>query len=191
MDAASDARAGGHREHEWVDRVLSGDATAFSEIYGQHFPRVVAFVQKRMANGADAEDLAQETFIQVMRSIHGFERRSSLLTWIFGIAHNVCCRHVRNASRRRAKLEIVSAASEASADSRMEPRLDAAEAFRRCMVALEERGRSEDREIFRLRYADNRSIPAIAAQTGRSNDSVRRSLRRTRSALAAGARGAA
>ena len=63
------------RDRELVDRVLSGDPLAFSQIYDDYFTRVYAFVLKRVGDPAEAEDLAQETFVQLYRSLPSFEGR--------------------------------------------------------------------------------------------------------------------
>lgn len=172
------------RDRDWVQSLRAGDRTVFPEIYCEFFPRVLAFVRRRLSDSAEAEDLTQEIFIQLLRSIGCFEGRSSLLSWTFGIAHNVCCRHIRNISRRRVKLEL--ALSVDAVETRIEGELDAAESFDRCIALLETRVRHEDREIFRLRFADDLTLEAIAVRTGRSKDSVRNSLKRSRSILSVG-----
>ncbi|MFI2752515.1 sigma-70 family RNA polymerase sigma factor [Cellulomonas sp. P22] len=48
----------------------------------------------------DAEDLAQETYLRAWRSVHGFEHRASLRTWMFRIATNACLSHLAGRGRR-------------------------------------------------------------------------------------------
>jgi RNA polymerase sigma-70 factor (ECF subfamily) len=179
------------RDREWAECLRAGDPRILSEVYNEFFPRVLAFVRRRLVNSADAEDLTQEIFIQLFRSIACFEGRSSLLTWTFGIAHNVCCRHLQNLSRRRAKLDLALTLSPHVIEPRMESALDAAASFEYALELLETRVRQADREIFRLRYAENLTLQAIAAKTGRSKDSVRNSLKRSRTILSDGIPGLA
>jgi RNA polymerase sigma-70 factor (ECF subfamily) len=169
-----------------VERVVAGDPEAFDQVYEILFPRVFAFCLKRVGDRAEAEDLTQETFVQLYRSLDSFEGRSSLLSWTFGIAHNVCCRYFRHCSRwmvgpRNAR-ELDDVRSEASA----ERRLDASRVLRRCEEVLETSRREAHQEIFRLRYGQRLSIRSIAEQVGKSNDAVKVSLRRSRTALSKG-----
>jgi len=53
-----------------------------------------------MRNAQDAEDLTQEVFLRVYRSLPHFEGRSSLKTWIYRIALNTCKNEIRHRSRR-------------------------------------------------------------------------------------------
>ena len=53
------------RDQEVVRCVLGGDQDAFAEVYNAYFRRVYAFILKRVNDPAEAEDLAQETFVQL------------------------------------------------------------------------------------------------------------------------------
>lgn len=48
-----------------------------------------------------ADDLAQETYLRALKALPGFEGRSSVRTWLLGIARRVCADHVRRLVRRR------------------------------------------------------------------------------------------
>ena len=69
------------RDHEVVRRALVGDQDAFAVIYNAYLPRVHAFTSKRVGDPIEAEDLAQETFLQLYRSLESYEGRSSLPTY--------------------------------------------------------------------------------------------------------------
>lgn len=183
----SGERAEGGRERElaWVERIRRGDESAFAEIYDAYFPRVYAFVLKRIGDPAEAEDLTQETFVQLYRSLDSYEGRSSLMTWTFGIAHNVCSRFFRHCSRWMVGPRDARVLEERPVDAAIENRLDAVRALERCSEALESERRPAHQEIFRLRYAESEPIRAIAKRLGKSNEAVKVSLRRSRNALAA------
>jgi RNA polymerase sigma factor (sigma-70 family) len=174
------------RDEAWVARVRAGDQRAFSEIYEAFFPRVYAFILKRIGDPAEAEDLTQETFVQLHRSIPSYEGRSSLLTWTFGIAHNVCSRYFRHCSRWMVGPKDARELEDAPTDAAIERRLDATHLLERCDEVLETGRRPAHREIFRLRYAESQSIRSIAKKTGKSSEAVKVSLRRSRNLLAEG-----
>jgi RNA polymerase sigma factor (sigma-70 family) len=166
-----------------VQRVLAGDQTAFSEIYDAYAPRVHGYIMKRVGDFPEAEDLTQETFVQLYRSLDSFEGRSSLLTWTFGIAHNVCSRYFRHCSRWMVGPKNARELDDHPSDAAIERRLDAAHVLERCDVVLEAGRRPAHREIFRLRYAESQSIRTIAKQVGKSSEAVKVSLRRSRNLL--------
>ena len=174
------------RDMAWVTRVRAGDQAAFSEIYDAFFPRVYAFVFKRIGDAAEAEDLTQETFVQLYRSLPSFEGRSSLLIWTFGIAHNVCSRYFRHCSRWMVGPKDARELEDHPSDAAIESRLDAVHLLERCDEVLEASRRPAHQEIFRLRYAESQSIRSIAKQVGKSSEAVKVSLRRSRNVLVDG-----
>ena len=174
------------RDDAWVARVRSGDQRAFSEIYEAFFPRVYAFILKRIGDQAEAEDLTQETFVQLHRSLPSYEGRSSLLTWTFGIAHNVCSRYFRHCSRWMVGPKDARELEDAPSDAAIERRLDATHLLERCDEVLEAGRRPAHQEIFRMRYAESQSIRSIAKKVGKSSEAVKVSLRRSRNLLAEG-----
>jgi RNA polymerase sigma-70 factor (ECF subfamily) len=174
------------QDQRTVDRVLAGDQDAFSEIYNAYFRRVYAFTLKRVGDPTEAEDLTQETFVQLYRSLQSYEGRSSLLTWTFGIAHNVCSRYFRHCSRWMVGPRDARVLEEHPVESTIERRVDAARVLDRCDRILARSRRPAHQEIFHLRYGQSHSIRAIAAKVGKSNEAVKVSLRRSRSALSEG-----
>jgi RNA polymerase sigma factor (sigma-70 family) len=180
------SRTGRRWDQEIVRCVLSGDQEAFSEIYNSNFRRIYAFILKRVGDPAEAEDLTQETFVQLYRSLASYEGRSSLLTWTFGIAHNVCLRFYRHCSRWMVGGRNARELEEYPVESTIERRIDAARVLDRCGEVLELARRPAHQEIFHLRYRESHSIRTIAEKVGRSNEAVKVSLRRSRAALTDG-----
>lgn len=80
------------REHfaDLMNRVADHqDRSAFADLFAFFAPRVKAYVLRLGANGAQAEELAQEVMITVWRKAHLFDRtQASVSTWIFRIARN-------------------------------------------------------------------------------------------------------
>lgn len=92
LDGAQ-ARLTGHARQEvkLARRVAAGDRKAAAEFVDAHGGRVHALA-RRFAAGADAEDLTQEIFIDIFRSLGGFQGRSQLSTWVYRVAVNHCLR---------------------------------------------------------------------------------------------------
>jgi RNA polymerase sigma-70 factor (ECF subfamily) len=171
---------------ETVKRVLEGDQDAFGEIYDAYFRRVFAYALKRVGDRTEAEDLTQETFTQLYRSLESYEGRSSLLTWTFGIAQNVCSRYFRHRSRWMVGSRGDIALDERQIESTSERRVDAVRVLDHCDRVLASSRRPSHQEIFHLRYGESQSIRAIAGKVGKTKDAVKVSLRRSRAALADG-----
>ena len=90
------------REASLLERHRQGDALAFGELY-QEFEAMVYNLALRMSgNPADAEDIAQETFIRAYRHLKKFKGKSSLKTWVFRIALNCSNTRLRRRARRLA-----------------------------------------------------------------------------------------
>jgi RNA polymerase sigma-70 factor (ECF subfamily) len=172
------------RDAKLVQRINSGDPDAFEELHTLYRERVYRFALKRLRDASEADDVCQDTFLQLYRCIGTFEGRSSLLTWIFGVAYHQICRRFRRRSLEDLSLDAPEAAEARAESVPADRRLDAARAQRECGRVLSERINESQREVFNLRYASNYSTRDIATQLGKSTQAVKISLFRTRRALA-------
>src|SRR5215467_14696514 len=75
-------------EASLLDSLRAGDETAFTALVEQYHPSLVRLAQLYIQDGAIAEELAQETWLAVLKGLSSFEGRSSLKTWIFTILTN-------------------------------------------------------------------------------------------------------
>lgn len=71
----------------------------FFQIYDQYYKRVRNFILASVRDEWAADDLTQDTFIRVHKSLPGLKDSSKLSSWIFRIAHNLCQDHFRNLRR--------------------------------------------------------------------------------------------
>lgn len=74
------------QEVELIERLKAGEEAAFKELVLIHQDKVYNTALGVVQNAEDAEDVAQEVFIQVYRSIHQFKGESKLSTWLYRIA---------------------------------------------------------------------------------------------------------
>ncbi len=70
-------------------RAQSGDATAFEELYRQNSRRVYGLCLRMVSDPFEAEDLAQEAFLQLFRKIHTFRGESAFSSWLHRLTANV------------------------------------------------------------------------------------------------------
>jgi len=81
------------------------DDRPFQELFQRYQSVVWRVCYSYMRNKQDAEDLTQEVFLKVYRSLQQFEGRSSFKTWIYRVAINSCQNEIRRLSRRPQEAE--------------------------------------------------------------------------------------
>lgn len=72
----------------------------FPALYSEYYPKIVGYL-RRLVGDAEAEDVAQEAFVKVSRSLESFRGESQLSTWIYRIATNTAMDHLRKPSTKR------------------------------------------------------------------------------------------
>lgn len=84
----------------WVRASQSGDPTAFARLVGRHQRMIHALAYRMTGSLAEAEDLAQESFIAAWDQLGGFRGEASFSSWLYRIAMNRCLNWRARASRR-------------------------------------------------------------------------------------------
>jgi RNA polymerase sigma-70 factor (ECF subfamily) len=84
------ARQAEEDEARLVERLVARDERAFNTLVLTYERRVFALVLRMIGHRAEAEDLAQEVFVQVFKAVGSFRGESKLSTWIYRIAINLC-----------------------------------------------------------------------------------------------------
>jgi RNA polymerase sigma-70 factor (ECF subfamily) len=92
---ATESAAG---DRELVERLLRGDEDAFRELVRLHDGGLRRMARLYVAD-AVADDVVQDTWVTVVRGIGGFQGRSSLKTWVYGILVNVARRRAQREGR--------------------------------------------------------------------------------------------
>lgn len=121
-------------DRELVEAAQSGDVEAFGALVRRHQRRVYRLALHLVRNAAEAEDVAQDTFVRAYGALDRFDGRSEPFTWIYRIAVNLSL----NAIRARKSTDRASAPD----DPRVEPLL----VERRAKLASPEAAR-EDKEL--------------------------------------------
>jgi RNA polymerase sigma-70 factor (ECF subfamily) len=93
----------GHPDLALAERCRQGATGAFEELYRAHAPRLFGLAC-RMVGRTDAEDLLQEIFLTAHRKLASYKGESSLGTWLFRLAANMCVDHLRRQSTRVAQV---------------------------------------------------------------------------------------
>ena len=86
-------------EQALVEQCRRQDFEAFGRIVDAYQSRVFGFVKRMLPSDEEAMDVTQEVFIKAYQAVSRFDGRSSLRTWLFKIAYNLCVDRARRADR--------------------------------------------------------------------------------------------
>lgn len=84
-------------------RVKQGDTTAFTELVEKYKQPVMNLAYRTVRDMTEAEDLAQNVFVQVYKSASRYKSTAKFSTWLFTIARNLCLNEIRRRSRHPAE----------------------------------------------------------------------------------------
>src|SRR5262249_12938874 len=82
-------------DHELAQKAAEGDMDAFEQLYQRHNRRVYSLCLRMTGSVSEAEDLAQEVFIQLFRKIGSFRGESAFTTWLHRLTVNQVLMHFR------------------------------------------------------------------------------------------------
>ncbi len=149
-----------------------GSAEAFTELFARYREPIYGFFRRRLDNAARAEELAQETFIAILRGIERYEPRALFRTYLYGITLKQLMAERRKASR-------APGGADANADPSQDCDPDAGLWVRRALEQIE----PGEREVLMLREYEQLSYEDIAAVLRLPVNTVRSRLFRARMAL--------
>ena len=96
-------------EQDFINQLMAGKEVAFSKLLDDYQQKVFGTCISFIPNKEDAEDVAQEVFLEVFKSISKFKGDSKLSTWIYKIATNKCLEFIRkkNTKKRFAFMQTI------------------------------------------------------------------------------------
>ena len=90
-----------------VARCVAGEAEAFKELYDAHATRLYNLAYRMAGTAVEAEDLLQEIFLQAFRKLSSYKGESTIGTWLYRLAVNLCLDRLRS---RQGKMDRVTVA---------------------------------------------------------------------------------
>jgi RNA polymerase sigma-70 factor (ECF subfamily) len=97
-----------------IQRCLHGDQSAWDLIVRQYWRKVFNVAYKFVGRHDEAEDLAQDIFLKVFKSLDTFDRRANFQTWLISVSRNLCIDHYRSVRKERETINRDVDASELS-----------------------------------------------------------------------------
>ncbi|MCA9581809.1 MAG: sigma-70 family RNA polymerase sigma factor [Myxococcales bacterium] len=173
-------------------RLRRREEAAFSEFVRQNQDQVFGIVFRYLRNRAEAEDVAQEVFVTVFKSIEGFRGESKISTWLFRIATNHAKNRLRYRGRRahgrHREFEAVAeyAVDDGGVLGERPPRPDEAAAgyelegtIGNALATLD----PDHRKLIVLREIEGRTYEEMITMTGLAPGTLKSKLHRARHAL--------
>ena len=164
-----------------IHKCLNGEKEAFGFLVDKYKASVHAFAYSQLWNFHDAEDIAQEVFLQAFRKLHTLRRWDSFLAWLYVITSNLCKKFIRQQSKQpdREFVEDIEPAilERPSVNSYQEEQ--AFESLYEALASLPEMYR----QVLTLYYLGGMSSEGVARFLGTSPSNVRQRLSRARSKL--------
>ncbi len=165
----------GASDESLVKRAQQGDQQAFLALYNRYLDKVYNRVKSRIPHQY-AEDVTQDIFISVLRSLPRFELRSRFSTWLYTIVN----RHIADFYRHRHRHEELHAVSLEKADNLVSTsnnthaRSDERALIQRALLNLP----AHYQEVILMRFADGLTFAEIAEERGQSLEAVKSLYRR-------------
>jgi RNA polymerase sigma-70 factor (ECF subfamily) len=169
-----------------IQRALHGDQAAWDLIVRQHWRRVFNVAYKFVGTHDQAEDLAQDIFLKVFKSLDTFDRRANFQTWLTSVSRNLCIDHYRSVRKERETIdrnvdanELTPASNDESPIAALEQR-DRVTLLRQALAALP----PALRKAVVMRDLQELSYQEIADTLGLPEGTVKSRINRGRAELA-------
>lgn len=167
-------------EHILIARAQQGDLDAFRQIYDLYLRRVISHVGRIMGPGPEVEDVVQNVFIQVHRSLPSFNGDAKFSTWLYRVTWNVTVSYLR----RRAPTVDLPALKQFAASDEEWNRLVARDKLRTLHAGIADLP-PDYREAFTLFELEGIALNEIAEMKQESINTIASRVRRARERLRA------
>jgi len=88
-----------------IERCLRGDQHAWEQIVRLHWRKVFNVAYKFVGKHDEAEDLTQDIFLKIFKSLETFDRRANFQTWLISVSRNLCIDHYRSVRKERETID--------------------------------------------------------------------------------------
>jgi RNA polymerase sigma-70 factor, ECF subfamily len=100
-----------------VEKAIQRDKDAYASLFDIHFDRIFRYIQHRVCNKSDSEDIAQEVFIKGWKAISKYKITGApFITWLFAIANNLICDYFRSQKNKSVPLDENTTSGDEQAD---------------------------------------------------------------------------
>ena len=171
-------------DQDLIAKVLDGDTNAFSVLVNRYKDLVFSLSLKMLKNREEAEEISQDAFIKVYKSLHKFKGDSKFSTWIYKVVYNSCLDRLKQYKKNYALVPIdeFNENQVKTLDNAFDALVsqDRKNAIQACLNKLP----SEDSFLLTLYYFEEQSLEEISKIVGLTGNNVKVKLFRSRKKLA-------
>ncbi len=163
-----------------LEKIAEGSEAALGEFYRQFEKRIFAFAQIRLNDFHEAADLLNEVMLEVWRGAGRYEGRSSVTSWVFGIAHHKVIDRLRKKGKHH--WEELESAETVESDQNLEDLLNHAqlgEHIQRCMEKLSD----DHRQVVHLAFFEDLSYREVGQIMGSPEGTIKARMFHAKQAL--------
>jgi RNA polymerase sigma-70 factor (ECF subfamily) len=168
----------------YITKVLEGDTSAFSVLVDRYKDLIYTLALRMIKNREEAEEVSQDTFIKVYKSLAKFKGDSKFSTWIYKVTYNTCLDRLKKLKRTQNTVTINEFTEHEvkTLDNALETleTKERKQAIQECISLLP----SNDSFLLTLYYFEEQSLDEIAKVVGLKPNNVKIKLYRSRKKLA-------
>lgn len=167
----------------YIKKTLEGDSSSFGVIVNKYQNMVFALALKMLKHREESEEVSQDTFIKVYKSLSKFNGESKFSTWIYRIAYNTCLDRIKKNTKYNNNVEINEITSSQIIQS--ENIFDSIESKERSVIVKEcmDKLSEDERVIIHLFYFEELSLKEIVEIVSMTEGNVKVKLFRARKKL--------
>jgi len=161
-------------DQDLVTRAQKHDEEAFAQLYEKYFEQIYRYILLKMGDSHEAEDLTQQVFLKVLKSIDSFKWKENIpfLAWLYRIAHNQTVDYLRKKSRQSTgPLEEADLSAEEFGSNPQEAAEVSYDMDR--LSAATMKLTSAQREVIALRFTSELPIAEVSRIMGKSEGAVK------------------
>ncbi|WP_324313361.1 RNA polymerase sigma factor [Xanthomarina sp.] len=173
-----------NKDQNQINQVLEGNTNAFGVLVDQYKDLVFTLALRMLKNREEAEEVSQDTFIKIFKSLKKFKGDSKFSTWIYKVTYNTCLDRLKK-NKRQQQVDSIDEFTEKhvyTIDNALENMVEAErlQAIQECISLLP----SEDGFLVTLYYFEEQSLTEISQIIGITANHVKVKLFRSRQKLA-------
>ncbi|MEC7769643.1 MAG: sigma-70 family RNA polymerase sigma factor [Bacteroidota bacterium] len=173
-----------NKEKQLISEIGKGNTRAFSDLVDSYKDLVFTLSIRMLGNREEAEEVSQDVFIKVYKSLPSFKGDSKLSTWMYRIAYNTCLDRIKKIKKKRmhTELEMVDQIAYADLDTAFQKmvRTERSALIGKCLSRLSD----EDAGVLTLFYLEEKNLQEMEKVTNLPINTLKVRLFRARKRLA-------
>ena len=154
-----------NKEQELISEIHAGNTRAFSDLVDDYKNLVFTLAIRMLGNREEAEEVSQDVFIKVYKSLPNFKGDSKISTWIYRIAYNTCLDRIKKIKKKRmhTDLDHIDQIAYADLDTAFDKMVQAerSQMIDRCLSKLS----AEDAGVLTLFYLEEKNLQEMEETT--------------------------